>query len=147
MQADLNLHLAAHVRMYDFVRCGSYLGNSPRPLSTVSVASCQILLTAIWKQFLVFSHAECVSWIYRIQSNYRTVRLGFSKLLVRHFVKQPPDKARVKERISSRLHERIILKCLCGIITKTCLFKYTENFTTKKWKFSDKKVKFFIFLL
>ena len=28
-------------------------------------------------------------------------------------------------------------------ITKTCLFKYTENFTTKKWKFSDKK---FIFL-
>ena len=24
-------------------------------------------------------------------------------------------------------------------ITKTCLFKYTEHFTTKKWKFSDKK--------
>ena len=23
------------------------------------------------------------------------------------------------------------------IITKTCLFKYTENFTTKKWKFSE----------
>ena len=23
-------------------------------------------------------------------------------------------------------------------ITKTCLFKYTENFTTKQWKFSDK---------
>ena len=23
-------------------------------------------------------------------------------------------------------------------ITKTSLFKYTENFTTKKWKFSDK---------
>ena len=23
-------------------------------------------------------------------------------------------------------------------ITKTCLFKYTENFTTKKWRFSDK---------
>ena len=22
---------------------------------------------------------------------------------------------------------------------KTCLFKYTENFTTKKWTFSDKK--------
>ena len=32
-------------------------------------------------------------------------------------------------------------------ITKTCLFKYTENFTTKKWKFSDKKFWFFIFLL
>ena len=34
-------------------------------------------------------------------------------------------------------------------ITKRCLFKYTENFTTKKWKFSDKKKKpiFFIFLL
>ena len=24
------------------------------------------------------------------------------------------------------------------LITKTCLFKYTENFTTKNWKFSDK---------
>ena len=24
-------------------------------------------------------------------------------------------------------------------ITKTYLFKYIENFTTKKWKFSDKK--------
>ena len=23
-------------------------------------------------------------------------------------------------------------------ITKTCLFKHTENFTNKKWKFSDK---------
>ena len=28
-------------------------------------------------------------------------------------------------------------------ITKTCLFKYTENFTTKKWKFSDKKFWYF----
>ena len=33
-------------------------------------------------------------------------------------------------------------------ITKTCLFKYTENFITKKGKFSDKKnLIFFIFLL
>ena len=24
-------------------------------------------------------------------------------------------------------------------IRKTCLFKYTENYITKKWKFSDKK--------
>ena len=28
-------------------------------------------------------------------------------------------------------------------ITKTRLFKYTENFTTKKWKFSDKKILIF----
>ena len=33
-------------------------------------------------------------------------------------------------------------------ITKTRLFKYTENFTKKKWKFSDKKILiFFTFLL
>ena len=33
-------------------------------------------------------------------------------------------------------------------ITKTRLFKYTENFTTKKWKFSDKTILiFFLFLL
>ena len=25
------------------------------------------------------------------------------------------------------------------VITKTCLFKYTENFTTRKWKFEIKK--------
>ena len=30
------------------------------------------------------------------------------------------------------------LTSLCNIITKTCLFKYTEKITTKKWKFSDK---------
>ena len=29
------------------------------------------------------------------------------------------------------------------IITKTRLFKYTENFTTKKWKFLDKKFWYF----
>ena len=29
------------------------------------------------------------------------------------------------------------------IITKTRLFKYTENFTTKKWRFSDKKFWYF----
>ena len=28
-------------------------------------------------------------------------------------------------------------------ITKTCLFKYTEIFTTKKWKFSDKNSNIF----
>ena len=33
-------------------------------------------------------------------------------------------------------------------ITKTRLFKYTENFTTKKWQISDKKkLIFFIYLL
>ena len=30
-------------------------------------------------------------------------------------------------------------------ITKTHLFKYTENFTSKNWKFSDKKKSFFFF--
>ena len=29
------------------------------------------------------------------------------------------------------------------VITKTCLFKYIENFTSKNWKFSDKKLIFF----
>ena len=33
-------------------------------------------------------------------------------------------------------------------IPKTRLYKYTEKFTTKNWKFSDKKILiFFIFLL
>ena len=29
-------------------------------------------------------------------------------------------------------------------ITKICLFKYTENLTTKKWKCSDKKYDIFL---
>ena len=32
-------------------------------------------------------------------------------------------------------------------ITKTCLFKYIENLTTKIWKFSDKNFDIFTFLL
>ena len=31
-------------------------------------------------------------------------------------------------------------------ITKTSLFKYTENFTTKKWKFSDKNSDIFFYI-
>ena len=31
----------------------------------------------------------------------------------------------------------------CGTITKPPLFKYIENFTTKNWKFSDKKSNIF----
>ena len=32
---------------------------------------------------------------------------------------------------------------LSGCIMKACLFKYTENFTTKNWIFSDKKIWYF----
>ena len=37
------------------------------------------------------------------------------------------------------------LEKINGDITKTCLFKWTENFTTQKWKFSDKNFFFFFF--
>ena len=41
-----------------------------------------------------------------------------------------------------------IKKSTIGSITKTHLFKYIEKFTSKNWKFSDKKpMIFFIFLL
>ena len=44
--------------------------------------------------------------------------------------------------------EATLLKLVIYLITKTRLFKNTENFTNKKWKFSDKKILiFFIFLL
>ena len=36
------------------------------------------------------------------------------------------------------LGKRMALYQRCLLITKTCLFKYIENFTTKNWKFSDK---------
>ena len=58
----------------------------------------------------------------------------------------------VKIKISLRMCT-VWLESLTGVswtknITKTRLFKYTLNFTTKKWKFSDKKFwYFFLFLL
>ena len=36
-----------------------------------------------------------------------------------------------------------VLICLI-VIKKACLFKYTENFTTKKWKTSDKNSDIFL---
>ena len=45
--------------------------------------------------------------------------------------------------LSSSFRTRLFLS-----ITKTCLFKYIENFTSKSWKFSNKQTLiFFIFLL
>ena len=38
----------------------------------------------------------------------------------------------------------LVEKRLLQHITITRLFKYTENFTIKKWKFSDKKISYFI---
>ena len=52
--------------------------------------------------------------------------------------------------LNGRISENI--SCICswsiaqnGIepITKTCLFKYNENFITKKWKFSEKNADIF----
>ena len=37
----------------------------------------------------------------------------------------------------------LVIRHLHDIITKTCLFKYTTNFTTKKGKFSNKKFSYF----
>ena len=52
---------------------------------------------------------------------------SFFYLLMKHFL---------IENIS--LHLRCEIKSVAdAYITKTCLFKYIENFTSKKWKFSD----------
>ena len=45
-----------------------------------------------------------------------------------------------------RLKLHFMLSLLCSIVlftTKTSLFNYIENFTTKKWKISEKKIWFF----
>ena len=36
-----------------------------------------------------------------------------------------------------------IIDVVSVLYYETCLFKYTENFTTKKWKISDKNVDIF----
>ena len=40
----------------------------------------------------------------------------------------------------------LIFEGICFIM-KTRLFNYTENFTMKKWKFSDKKILIFVIFL
>ena len=57
------------------------------------------------------------------------------------------DYTNIGERKYSIILARIRHRCN-SFITKTRLFKYTENCTTKKRKFSDKKILiFFMFLL
>ena len=46
---------------------------------------------------------------------------------------------------SSEFSIKILLRIDFSYITKTRLFKYTRNFTTEKWKFSDKNIDFFFF--
>ena len=83
-------------------------------------------------------------------------------------LRKHPDQVNVQARLSLRsLHAKLklfawyssflqnilriygdlfIIPCSCGIvvtITKTHLFKYIENFTSKNWKFSDKKLLYF----
>ena len=48
--------------------------------------------------------------------------------------------------ISVRINAQVNVRSVCAN-TKTSLFKYNENFTTKKWKVSDKNSDIFIFLL
>ena len=46
------------------------------------------------------------------------------------------------------LYPNVAIYIITRCITKTCLYKYTENFTTKNWNFSDENnLIVFIFLL
>ena len=60
------------------------------------------------------------------------------------------DMLKYKRLLSSSLYLAIYFETFVLIwylaITKTGLFKYTENFTTKKWKFSDKNFWYFFFI-
>ena len=59
---------------------------------------------------------------YRIRSNYRKVRLGFSKLLGNILVKYAPNKGTFLRKISRELHERIIYNAYT-IFVSDCLYK------------------------
>ena len=54
----------------------------------------------------------------------------------------------LKHRLASIYFLNLRFRRSFNTITKTRLFKYIENFTSKNWKFSDRKLwYFFIFLL
>ena len=61
---------------------------------------------------------------------FRLVMLGLTKELY--------DDSTIYPYFPMKMNFTCSLKEYLSRITKTCLFKYTENFTTKKWKFSDK---------
>ena len=74
-------------------------------------------------------------WVFTICSNLPVRTLGVytvKSLMVL-------VKCHSQHQFSSR--SKCPITCIY-IITKTCLFRYSENFTTKNWKFSDKNWKF-----
>ena len=66
-------------------------------------------------------------------------KAGLWKYHVR-FVQRPIslDKPEISIYLSWNKNFTDLAKKYIQVITKTSLLKYTENFTTKKWKFSDK---------
>ena len=79
-----------------------------------------------------------------------------------HFIGKVPPNLHVTEELLFSLpkgieiilygHVRRCVKLLSSyftifVITKTRLFKYIENFTTKNWQISEKILIFFIFLI
>ena len=67
--------------------------------------------------------------------------------------KKTNKKKKKKKKKKTTTKKHTYHPCMCSVwfwtslfvhgITKTRLFKYTENFTTKNWKFSDKKCWYF----
>ena len=98
--------------------------------------------TGIEPAFSLITSQTCIQWVteagstilkytsdFRSQFTYSFVKCGCS---VYFFITLQIWYVEV-------MISRTISESPLDFITKTCLFKYTENFTTKKWKFADKK--------
>ena len=95
-------------------------------------------------RFLFYFTAACITFKRRVVAVKRLLVLHHSAdyVFVSSWITEPILGANVHWK-SRRGTYTASQTTLLNIITKTCLFKYTENFSTKKWKNSDKKFWYF----
>ena len=71
--------------------------------------------------------------------------IGFTSSLLAHHGKsrESYDRAHAFVRNLCINNAFVVMTCRHNIITKTHIFKYIENFTTRSWKYSDKNSSIF----
>ena len=113
----------------------------------IYIRFCQMLTcTSLKRSIWISENIDSILNIY-ISKRLCFVIVAFPGQLARKGHNHEAHPSRGSER---RWNEQLTINKITNnekIITKTSLFKYTVNFTTKKWKFSDKILLLFIFLL
>ena len=101
-----------------------------------------IVPLVVTSYFSLFVKTE-LSWFFGQKSRKKVLRRSILVWIICTFRALTADGEEVRGDTCEPIHNFLIIMAnilFIKLITKTCLFKYTENFITKKWKFSDKKI-------